>query len=475
MNDREMLESKLRDARRQIEYWRYWAVSGAAIAAILALAVLTGALRTDAGAGQSATAPISPLVNVVEPLPAPPDAVTMMITATLAPTLTQHISTFLPYVAKARTIHVPLVFGRTSSVLLSSVRPLHGAAGQSPNTYLAWQWDFPDAAQARYTLYLEANDETPDTLVAWNLARTNFDPATLALDTVYYWRVVTTDAAGHMVFGPTWSFRTEPLLNPPAVGAMVRVPAGEFMMGCDRQNTGGFPCLDKEVPLHPVWLETFDIDKYEVTNGEYRACVAAGVCNAPLRTSSYQRDRYYGYSHYNDFPVLYVSWWDAQDYCGWVGKRLPTEAEWEKAARGPIDTRVFPWGNEFPDCGRINRIHLEGDIIQCEDDTTKVGSLPYGASPYGAMDMAGNVFEWVQDYFLPSYYRFSPYYNPINTVQPSELLFVIRGGSYRDNIHYLRTTHRHFGHWGPTEPNEDPPFHRSSRLGFRCARPVIGE
>ncbi len=106
----------------------------------------------------------------------------------------------------------------------------------------------------------------------------------------------------------------------------------------------------------------------------------------------------------------------------------------------------------------------------CNEDTTRVGSFPLGASPYGAMDMSGNVFEWVTDYFSQTYYRRSPYSNPVNTAQGPELLFVIRGGSYRDNIQYLRTSHRHFGHWGPSKPNEDVPYYRSSRLGFRCAR-----
>jgi formylglycine-generating enzyme required for sulfatase activity len=359
--------------------------------------------------------------------------------------------------------------------------PVDGSENQSPNVYLYWQSTDAVGDDVRYTVYLEANNPAPVQVLGANLRHPAVDPYTFEVDTHYYWRVVAVAATGKATVGPVWRFRTEPAFDPSTVGTMVSVPAGPFLMGCDPKNQSIYRCMDSELPLHWVYLDAYEIDKYEVTNGEYRACVTDGACNLPRRFDSFSTESYYDNPAYNDYPVLYVSWWDAQDYCGWAGKRLPTEAEWEKAARGPIDTRAWPWGNEWPDCSRIGRVPGDGKNIDCvAADPSRVGTYPRGASPYGAMDMSGNVFEWVWDIYNTRYYADSPSVNPtgatttdINTYNEgvfcTKPYFVIRSGSYRDNWYYQQVTHRHWGHHGD-ESCHDGPYYRSSRVGFRCAR-----
>ena len=363
-------------------------------------------------------------------------------------------------------LYLPLV---SSDPGLGGPTPANAAAGQSPNMYLAWQFTNARIRQPRFTIYLAANDPTPEEEIATQLTQTVFDPPTFALDTDYYWRVVATGSDGQQAAGPVWHFHTDDNRQPRDGSAMVVVPAGEFRMGCDVNNADVYGCsANKDTPLHAVWLDGFAIDKYEVTNAQYRACVEAGKCQEPRKTVSNQRDSYFYDGRYNDYPVLFVSHWDAQDYCEYVDKRLPTEAEWEKAARGPVDTRIFPWGNEFPDCTRANFTEdfYDDAMYYCTNDTLAAGSLPAGASPYGAMDMAGNVFEWVEDNYNEYFYASSPYYNPVNR---SGDYFVMRGGSYRPRMLYQRVTHRHWGHHGDGV-GDDSPYFRNHQVGFRCAR-----
>ena len=239
---------------------------------------------------------------------------------------------------------------------------------------------------------------------------------------------------------------------------MVFIPAGEFIMGStDQQISDALslckPCqpssFDNEKPQHTIYLNSYWINKFEVTNAEYKKCVDSGNCSLPIENKSYTRNSYFGNAQYDDYPVIYVSWNDANTYCEWAGKRLPTEAEWEKAARG-IDGRIYPWGNTF-DSSKLN----SGGVVS---DTTKVGSYPAGASPYGVMDLAGNVWEWVADWFENNYYNISPRNNP--TGSSSGDLKVTRGGSWLDGPDFVRVALR--GTWTSAPIKEIQ--------GFRCAK-----
>jgi formylglycine-generating enzyme required for sulfatase activity len=372
----------------------------------------------------------------------------------------------IPTPAAENRVFLPIV-ERTSGLVLPL--PAAAAVDQSLNAYLAWQFLDPGLSDPRFTILLEAGDDTPDVTVAENRAAFYVDPATFELDTVYYWQVIATGSNGVRQVGPVWSFRTAAWLDQPPIGTMAAVPAGEFQMGCDSANPGpALACARKDTPLHAVWLDAYAIDRFEVTNREYQACVAAGQCQPPRRARSHEREAYYGNPGYDLYPVLYVSHWDAVDYCAWAGKRLPTEAEWEKAARGAVDTRPFPWGDEPADCSRQNR-PIEGICSDQPDDTARVGSYPRGASVYGVYDLGGNAFEWVLDQYSETWYQNTPYLNPINTTQGQRDAYTLRGGSYRDRIAYTRVFHRHWGHHGDTVGG-DAPYYRNDRAGFRCAR-----
>jgi formylglycine-generating enzyme required for sulfatase activity len=223
---------------------------------------------------------------------------------------------------------------------------------------------------------------------------------------------------------------------------MVFVPAGEFPMGAtDTANVAA----DYEKPQHSVYLDAFWIDKHEVSNAQYRICVDAGICSAPT-TCDGGRPTFDDPAK-ADHPVVCVSWDDAQAYAAWVGGRLPTEAEWEKAARGSSGAR-YPWGDDPPECARAN-------YEDCVESTVSADSLLSGASPYGALNMAGNVGEWVADWYDKDYYRDSPAANPQGPESGSQR--VARGGSWYHPKIALRCAFR----------SSFPPSRRVAYLGFR--------
>lgn len=221
----------------------------------------------------------------------------------------------------------------------------------------------------------------------------------------------------------TWvSYKIGSTKTRPADGmVMVYVPEGKFSMGSDIGDpynveddwTGEYQAAIK--PMHLVFLDAYWIDKTDVTNAMYEKCVEDGACQLPDNTKSSTRNDYYNNSQYADYPVIYVNWTDANDYCNWAGARLPTEAQWEKAARG-TDGRIFPWGNSLPtSCSQANlSLFTPNGFSQnvCVGDTSIVGAYPSGASPYGVLDMVGNVEMWVNDWYEINYYPNSPSSNP---------------------------------------------------------------
>jgi len=222
---------------------------------------------------------------------------------------------------------------------------------------------------------------------------------------------------------------------------MVYVPAGEFTMGSEEPKA-----WSREAPAHLVYLDSYWIYKYEVTNAEYRLCIESGICDADI-------DNYPD----NQYPAIFVNWNDAQNYCTWSGGRLPTEAEWEKAAKGIVNRR-FPWGNDvWCPVGGHEIPQSDRDPIGCLDEGPgPVGGFPKGASPYGALDMAGNVWEWVSDWYSTAYYANSAYESPPGPNEGD--LKIFRGGSWAYDYWYSRVTFRFYA----------SPNYSNDEIGFRC-------
>ncbi len=200
-------------------------------------------------------------------------------------------------------------------------------------------------------------------------------------------------------------------------------------------------------PLHRVYVSGFWIDKYKVTNRQYRRCVEVGACAVPKDRSAYDD------MTRSEHPVTNVTWNQVRGYCRWLGKRLPTEAEWEKAARG-TDGRLYPWGNS----DEVLKVRARAVDQQAgKNATDAVGTVDFAVSPYGVADLIVNVSEWVNDWYAEDFYRSSPARDPQGPVRGS--FRVLRGGEFTDRPLELRASYRGWDdvtYWGPS-------------LGFRCA------
>src|SRR5919108_4610312 len=238
----------------------------------------------------------------------------------------------------------------------------------------------------------------------------------------------------------------------------VYIPAGTFRMG--GMDVRRAP---NEIPEHDVTLDAFWMDQLEVTNAMYGLCVSAGVCSLPQNLKSQRRPEYFTDSEFKDYPVIYVTWGQAKAYCEWAGRRLPTEAEWERAGRGD-DFRTFPWGEDKADGLLANFNMLVGD-------TSRVGTHPAGASPFGVLDMAGNVAEWVNDFYTFNY-SLENTLNPTGPATSASWQRVVRGGSLGDAEINIRVSKRS----SVLGSNVNAPLDSSAylgefspRIGFRCA------
>ena len=223
--------------------------------------------------------------------------------------------------------------------------------------------------------------------------------------------------------------------------SMMLVPAGEFIMG----SSAGDP---DERPVRKVYVDAFFIDKHQMSVGKYGTFLDATAHEAPADWDVMSK------SIHQKRPVVNVDWADADAYCRWAGKRLPTEAEWEKAARG-MDGRTYPWGNEIPTDLHAN---MKKEIWNNHVVLTPVGTYEAGKSPYGVYDMAGNVWEWVNDWYSQDYYKTGPLRNP--TGPPTGSSKVVRGGSWGSSPKDLRSANR----------DSRLPSFGSLGTGFRCAK-----
>lgn len=255
---------------------------------------------------------------------------------------------------------------------------------------------------------------------------------------------------------------------------MILIPAGEFQMGGNEEDVAGQPDAElltyhAERPLHKVRLNAFYIDKHEVTTAQYRRFLEAEE-NSPGTWDHEDQptDRGHGPRYVTDDlagadqPAVGINWYDAYAYCRWAGKRLPTEAEWEYAARGSSDVRKYPWGDEAPNADGIwwaNYRPESGPQADGFRSSSPVGSYPDGVSPFGVMDMSGNAEEWVQDWYAVNYYRMVEGVsdNPTGPLEGQRK--VIKGGSYEAPAHQIRIAMRLYGR----------PYDKGPRLGIRCA------
>lgn len=272
-----------------------------------------------------------------------------------------------------------------------------------------------------------------------------------------------TQATEDTISSSNCSHEGERIVSPLDGTVMMCVPAGKFLMGSDLQESSAVQ--EDEVPVHEVEVDAFWMDRTEVTNGQFLHCVQAGICRerkvSPFQwgVSSDTREDYFSNPAYADYPVIMLSWEEAQTYCNWVGRRLPTEAEWEKAARGASlpegqeQRRIYPWGNELT-CKMAA-------YFDCVPDTQPVVSYLDSSSPYGVLNLSGNVWEWTADWYEPDYYEHSAAVNPSGPVSGD--FHTLRGGAWNSLSADVRVTNR---------INGKPEHYTDGAVGFRCAADV---
>ncbi len=325
--------------------------------------------------------------------------------------------------------------------LPSNPVPANQATDQSIDVNLTWSCSDPDSDLLTYDVYFGTSSTPP--LVSPVQSETTYSLETLADSTTYYWQIVAHDNHDHSTSGPVWSFSTADFAG------MVLVPAGPYDMGADYWWPYG-------LPIHTVNVPAFYIDKYEVTNAQYKL-----FCDATAR--AYPDDpgfegippNYFTNPAYANYPVVMVSWDDARAYATWAGKRLPTEAERERAAKGNADNRQWPWGDTWvPTNANIYNNIADGYV-----DTSPVGTYPYGISPAGCYDMCGNVDEWCEDDWHESY-NGAPTDGSAWIDNPRGSTRVIRGGAWSNNSSNSRCASR----------IDNNPANRNNFIGFRCSR-----
>jgi len=244
---------------------------------------------------------------------------------------------------------------------------------------------------------------------------------------------------------------------------MVFIPEGPFTMGFEIENDNEWGDMDED-PVHEVTLSAYWMDKYEVTSYDFAEFLNSHQASAgrfieitPSVTVEFVEGKYLSRPELENLPVNRISWYGADAYCRWKGKRLPTEAEWEKAARG-TDQRIFPWGNEFPDNSRVTYRRKFSEIgFKVMEPVYSMGR---GVSPYGIHHMAGNVWEWVADWFDGGTYEDRELKDPKGP--ETGISKVLRGGNWYYKAYYMRTTYRF---------NERPDQFNIWQ-GFRCQRDI---
>ena len=361
---------------------------------------------------------------------------------------------------------------------------LSAAGVGSHSVSLVWTRN-NDAGFVSYNLYYssEPGVDTTSTLACSVTSRedTLYTVSSLSSGTTYYFRLATFGVSGGIAYSNEVQVETDTSTG--GDGAeMVYIPGGEFEMG-DNSGLG----TNDEAPLHIVHLDPYYIDKYEVTNALFEQFINDGGYTTREYWSDdgwewkqdeevsfpeyWESGEYNSGPSYTDYPVVGVSWYEAEAYCVWAGKRLPTEAEWELAAKG-TEGNIWPWGNEFFQ-------EIEGETVHCNfngsdggrsdpyERSSPVGSFPTGDSPYGVSDMAGNVEEWCYDWYSNTYYQGSPMDNPQGPVgNPTTDSKVERGGSWIKYSYpdlsgfYFRTSKRYY----------KDPDRRKHYIGFRCVR-----